>query len=164
MIFTIFISFLFPSLQVQAGTSEVNWVNPDKYRDINSGNEPKTKYRERVFKDFEKHFAKMASELPDGHKLAVTVTDVDLAGDVNAGGIDRLRIVTDLYFPRLKFTYELFDENGSKVKAGGTNLKDMNFLMGSNMRYRNKSLGYEKRMLDRWFNNTFENVVVKVNS
>lgn len=138
-----------------AGTSEVIWTEPEKYRDINSGNEPKTKYRERIFKEFEMHFAKMANELPEGHTLNINVTDVDLAGDVNAGGIDRIRIVRDLYFPRLKFSYDLYDSHGEKIKAGGTNLKDMGFLVGSNLHYRNKPLSYEKHMLDKWFNSTF---------
>ena len=41
---------------VHAGTSEVSWLNPEKYRDVKSGNESKTKYQARVFKEFEKHF------------------------------------------------------------------------------------------------------------
>lgn len=144
-----------------AGTSEVSWLNPEKYRDVKSGNESKTKYQARVFKEFEKHFADRASEFPEGYQLKVNVTDVDLAGDVNAGGIERIRIVSDLYFPRIKFSYELFDNTGDKIKSGGTNLKDMNFLMSSSLRYRNKPLGYEKKMLDKWFDNTFDSVVVK---
>ncbi len=155
------VGFLGVSTSSYAGLSEVTWTNPEKYRDIKSGNEPKAKYQERIFKEFEQHFSSMASELPEGYILKVNITDVDLAGDVNAGGIDRIRIVSDLYFPRIKFSYELFDNAGEKIKTGGTNLKDMSFLMTSNMRYRNKPLGYEKKMLDKWFDNTFESVVVK---
>ncbi len=161
VIFSVLFAFCTTSLTALAGTSEVTWTNPEKYRDVNSGNEPKTKYRERVFKDLEGHFSKMASELPEGHVLKVKVADVDLAGDVNAGGINRIRVISDLYFPRIKFSYELFDESGEKIKAGGMNLKDMNFLMGSNIRYRNKSLGHEKKMLDEWFDDTFDSMVVK---
>jgi len=160
MILTTLISF-FAVNAVYAGTSEVTWTNPEKYRDINSGNEPKKPYQERVFKDFEKHFIAMASHLPQGHTLKVNVTDVDLAGDVNISGIERIRIIRDLYFPRLKFDYVLVDGSGSEVKMGGINLKDMSFLMGNNLRYRNKSLGYEKKMLDKWFKSTFDGIVVK---
>jgi Protein of unknown function (DUF3016) len=155
--------FLSPITWAYAGNSEVTWTNPEKYRDVKSGNESKSKFQARIFKEFEKHFADMASGLPEGYQLKVNVTDVDLAGDVNAGGIDRIRIISDLYFPRIKFSYELFDNNSEQIKAGGINLKDMNFLMGSNMRYRNKTLGYEKKMLDNWFDSTFESVIVKKN-
>jgi len=161
MILTTLISFSAINVSTFAGTSEVTWTNPDEYRDIKSGNEPKKAYQARVFKDLEKHFVAMASHLPDGHTLKVNVTDVDLAGDVNASGIERIRIVRDLYFPRLKFNYVLVDGSGSEVKVGGINLKDMGFLMGNNLRYRNKSLGYEKKMLDEWFKNTFDGIVVK---
>jgi len=34
-------------------------------------------------------------------------------------------------------------------------LKDMNFLMHSNLKYRNTFLGYEFQMLDKWFHTSF---------
>jgi len=71
----------------------------------------------------------------------------------------QIRVVKDIYFPRLKFSYELFNVDKSVVTSGDINLKDMSFMLGNNIRYRNKSLGYEKRMLDNWFNDTFRNMV-----
>lgn len=147
---------LITSLQANAGTSEVTWQNPEKFRDVKAGeNQSKAKYRERVFYNLEKHFAKMSEKLPEGQTLKVNVTDLDLAGDVNAGGIERIRVIKDLYFPRIKFDYQLTDGTGSELKSGGINLKDMNFMMGSNLKYRSKAFGYEKKMLDEWFAETF---------
>ncbi len=145
-----------------AATSEVTWTDYKKYRDIDSGNENRNSFRERTFKSFEKHFTKLAENLPEGQVLKIEVTDVDLAGDTLAGGINRLRIVKDIYFPRLNFSYQLINADGSEIVAAEVVLKDMNFLRGSSLKYRNESLGYEKKMLDDWFFETFqENIVEK---
>lgn len=148
---------------VYAATSEVTWTDHEKYRDIHSGNEGRKHFRERTFKSFEKHFAKLAEDLPKGQTLKVNVTDVDLAGDTRSGGINQLRIIKDIYFPRMNFSYELTDTDGSIITSGEIILKDMNFMMGSNSKYRNKSLSYEKAMLDDWFAKTFKELVVEKN-
>ena len=43
----------------------------------------------------------------------------------------------------------------SELKKGSENLKDMNFMMGNTLRYRNDFLRYEKKLLDDWFKETF---------
>ena len=140
-----------------AATAEISWLEPDKYRDINPGEQGRKKFRENVFHNFEKHFAKLANKLPEEQMLKVTVTDVDLAGDTHAEGISRMRIVKDIYFPRLNFSYQLLDANGAEIIADTVVLKDMNFMMGAHLKYRNEALRYEKQMLDDWFSKTFEN-------
>lgn len=144
-----------------AANSEVTWTDYKKYRDIHEGNEGRKSFRERTFKDFEKHFSELAAQLPEKQTLKIDVTDVDLAGDTHAGGINRMRIVKDIYFPRMNFSYQLVDEGGKVLKSEDVVLKDMNFMSGSNIKYRNKSLGYEKKMLDEWFDETFSELVVE---
>lgn len=145
-----------------AAESEVTWTNPEKYRDVKPNDtESRKRFEERTFKNLEKHFAKLAATLPKGGTLKFDVTDVDLAGDVNAGGIQRMRIVDTLYFPRIKFSYEYVDANQNIVVADEINLKDMNFMTGSRLKYRNDSLGYEKKMLDDWFKKTFKEHIVE---
>ena len=152
--------FAVPS--VMAGESEVTWTNPDKYRDVKANDmESRKRFEERTFKNLEKHFAKLAAQLPEGQTLKLDVTDVDLAGDVNAGGIERIRIVKEIYFPRMKFSYELVGADNSVIVADEINLKDMNFMTGSRLKYRNDSLGYEKKMLDDWFKKTFKEHIVE---
>lgn len=144
-----------------AGESEVTWTNPEKYRDIDEGNRVKSKFKEQVFREFGKHFNKLAAKLPEGQKLMVEVTDLDLAGDVRVGGINEVRIVKSIYFPRMEFNYQVLDSTGSEVQKGSVNLKDMNFMNGTNLRYGNKSFAYERRMLDEWFNKTFTTTLAK---
>ncbi len=148
-----------------AATSEITWTDHKKYRDIHPGNESRKHFRERTFKQFEKHFAKLAEKLPEGQILKINVTDVDLAGatyigGTYIGGINQLRIIKDLYFPRMNFSYELVNVDGSIVTSDEIVLKDMNFMMAASLKYRNRSLGYEKKMLDDWFAETFEKHIV----
>jgi len=158
LMITLLALFTFVSLLpvAYAATSEVTWTDHEKYRDIHPGNEGRKKFHERTFKNLEKHFAKLAENLPEGQMLKVNVTDVDLAGDARSGGINQLRVVKEIYYPRMNFSYELINTDGSIATSGEIVLKDMNFMMGSNLKYRNKSLGYEKKMLDDWFFDTFK--------
>ncbi|WP_440874949.1 DUF3016 domain-containing protein [Thalassotalea sp. PLHSN55] len=156
------LSFLSIAPMASAAESEVTWTNPDDYRDIRPGNtSTKKRFQEHVFSELEEHFAKLASKLPEDQKLIIDVTDVDLAGDVRIGAINQIRIVKDIYHPRIKFSYQLVNADGSEVVADEINLKDMSFLSGSQMRYRNDAFGYEKKMLDDWFNKTFKTMITK---
>ncbi len=139
----------------QAGVSEVTWSNPDKYRDVDVGEGHRAKFKARVFAEFEQHFAKLASQLPEGQTLKIVVKDVDLAGDVNHGGMHRIRVVKELFYPRLKFSYQLLDGNQQLLSSDEINLTDMNFMLGARLKYHNDQLSYEKRMLDDWFADTF---------
>jgi hypothetical protein len=145
-----------------AATSEVTWTDYKKYRDMHEGNENRKHFRERTFKNFEKHFTKLAKRLPEGQILKIDVTNVDLAGDTHAGGINRLRIVKEIYFPRMDFSYQLIGSDGSEITAAEVKLKDMGFMMGNFSRYRHDSLGYEKKMLDDWFAKAFKDQIVEV--
>ena len=146
---------------VQAAQIEVKWSNPDKYSDIDAGQEHRQHFKDRTFKAFEKHFAKLAKSLPENQKFVLDITNVDLAGDVNFGGTKRIRIVKDIFFPRMDFSYQLLGADNTVIKGADVALKDMGFLMHTNFRYRNKTLGHEKEMFDDWFNKTFKNDVVK---
>jgi len=154
MILTTLISLIFTS-SVLAGTSEVKWTNPDDYRDVHAGEGHRAKFKAKTFANLEKHFAKLAEKLPAGQTLVIEVNDLDLAGDVHHGGMRRIRIVKDIYFPRIKFTYKLMAGEEVELSSGKVDLKDMGFMTNSSLRYKNDSLGHEKKMLDDWFQKTF---------
>lgn len=147
-------STTFLTLNSSAATSEVKWTNPEDYRDIHPGEGHRAKFKAKVFADFEKHFAILAENLPENQKLMIEVKDVDLAGDVNQN-FRRIRVVKDIFFPRMKFSYQVIDLNKNEISSGEVDLKDMNFLMGSSLRYKSDRFSYEKRMLDNWFKETF---------
>ncbi|GHG04469.1 DUF3016 domain-containing protein [Thalassotalea marina] len=150
-----YLSSMLLAPSVLAGTSEVTWTNPEKYRDIDPGDSHREKFKRQIFSNFEKHFAKLAKALPEGQVLKINVTDVDLAGDAKFN-MERIRIVRDIYFPRLEFSYEVVDASGNTLHSGEENLKDMSFMMRGGAKYGNDLLSYEKRMLDDWFRDTFK--------
>ena len=139
---------------IQAAQVEVKWTNPDKYTDIKAGEGHRKKFTEQTFKTLDAHFAKMAKMLPEQQELIIEVTNLDLAGDVNYG-MKRIRIIKDIFTPRMKFSYQLLDTDKTVVKSEDVSLNDMGFLMHNNLKYRNESLQYEKKMLDDWFRKTF---------
>ena len=149
------------STQAIAATSEVKWTEPDKYRDIDAGEEHKVKFRARVFKQLEQHFNKLAQKLPEGQVLKIKVTDIDLAGSTLHGGMKRIRVIKEIHFPRMEFSYQLVDAKGVEIKSANADLKDISFMMSSNLRYRNDFLGYEKKLLDDWFKKEFSEDTVK---
>jgi hypothetical protein len=155
MILSLILSAIFIVPTTSAATSEIKWTNPDDYRDIYSGEEHRKHFRERTFKTLEKHFSSLAKQLPQGQMLKIEITDVDLAGDVQHGGTRQIRLVKEIYFPKMKFSYQVVDAANNELSAGQADLKDMTFMTGINLRYRNDSLGYEKKMLDNWFKDTF---------
>jgi len=145
-----------------AADVEVTFTEPDKYRDIRNGNNgTKKNFESRVFRTLEEHWAKLAEDLPKDQKLIIDVTDIDLAGDVNVGGINQHRIVKNIFFPRIEFSYKLVDANGETVIESEIDLKDMSFMTQTQLKYRNDFLGYEKKMLDDWFRQAFKDHVVE---
>jgi len=137
-----------------AGVAKIEWINPDDYRDVRPANETKKRFQERTFKSLDKFFNKLATKLPKDYQFIIQVTDIDLAGDVEFTRTQPIRIVRQLFYPRMNFSYQLLDNNGKEVMADKVTLKDMNFLNHINSRSGNESLGYEKTMFEKWFKKT----------
>ncbi|WDE04548.1 DUF3016 domain-containing protein [Thalassomonas viridans] len=138
-----------------AASSEVKWTEPDKYRDIRPGEGNRKHFREQTFKEFERYFAKLAAKLPENQQLKIEVTDVDLAGDVRFGSHRQIRVIKDIYVPRMNFSYQLLAADETVISSGKAKLKDLNFMHGSRFKHSNESFNYEKSMLDDWFEDTF---------
>lgn len=137
-----------------AGTAETEWIEPEHFTDVDPANEPRARFRERVFSQLEKHFQKRADELPGEQVLKLTFTDVDLAGDIKymvGPNNNNYRVIEDLYFPRLEFKYELLDGNKQVLKSGEENIKDMNFMNRVRNNRSSDSFIYEKNLFDDWF-------------
>ncbi|MBH0057829.1 DUF3016 domain-containing protein [Pseudoalteromonas sp. SWXJZ94C] len=134
-----------------AGESIVKWHDFNDYRDVRPSNQAKGSYHKNIAASFEKHMAKLAEQLPTDYKLNVEFIDLDLAGDVRYGGMDEIRVVKPIYFPRIKIDYSLTDKDGTVLsKDSDVELKDMGFMNKIKMG-RDESFYYEKRLLTEWF-------------
>ncbi len=147
---------------IYAAEVTVNWDAPEKFSDVKPVNESRQKFRERTLKSLEEYFVDLAAGLPHQQKLMVTVTDLDLAGEVwpasfvgmGSAGSD-VRLVKRHYIPRMTFSYTLSDESGALVKQADVQLKDMGFMDGMTSRIKDEPLRFEKHMLKEWFQDEF---------
>ena len=139
---------------VQAAELKVEWQEPEKFTDIRPVNDSRKAYRERVIKKFDGFFTEMAAKLPEGYSWQVTVTDIDLAGDIDyfAGGAGNpLRIVKEIYSPAIKFSHVLRDKHGEEVISNEEKLRDMGFMHSLRSVGNTEEFRYEKQMLSSWF-------------
>ena len=145
-----------PNPVTEAGAVKITWQLPDKYTDIKSSGELQSRYELRAFESMTKQLNKLADKvLTNGEKLELTVTNVDLAGDVRptfGAPPNDIRVLKDIYPPRIAFSYRLI-KGHEVVLSGEENLKDMNYLGGIQPR-RQESFVYENKMLKQWFNRT----------
>jgi hypothetical protein len=94
----------------------------------------------------------------EGQTLKVTFTDIDMAGDFEpwrSPSMNDVRIVKDIYPPRINLTFQLTDAEGRVIKTGQRELRDMAFLMKITMAFRNDPLRHEKALLDDWLSSEF---------
>lgn len=156
------------SLSLNAGEASVRWSEPENYTDVEAVEQPQKKYQQRIFKKLDKHLNKLSKRLPQGQKLKLTVTDLDLAGKVLPGyahGIDSprdIRTIKGVYYPKIEFSYQLLDTTGAVLASGNEEIKDLAFQDRiQTRRMARDSLAYEKRMLTNWFNETFARKITK---
>ena len=143
-----------------AGEVKLTWQDPDNYTDIRPSNETREGFREQVFQSLGQVFADLAKKLPDDVTWNVTVTDVDLAGDVRPGmrpGGGDIRIIKDIYWPRMSFNYTMIDAKGAVIAQGKEDIADMSFLMTRPFNISSSNFPYETKMLDDWFRKQVKN-------
>jgi hypothetical protein len=156
-----------------AAEVKITWEEPESYSDVRPSNESRKRFRERTLNELEAHIVELAADLPESQILSITVTNVDLAGEVwpsqfvgfgNAGAND-IRVIRRIDIPKMTFSYTLTDAAGEVVASEDeVKIKDMDFMESNIRRHRNESLSYEKTMLDEWFSDTFLKQQVAANN
>lgn len=133
---------------------KIEWQSPEKYQDIRPAQELKSAFHRRTFAQFDRIFTDLAKELPEGYRWEVTVTNVDLAGEVRptqgAGG-GMIRIVRPIFFPQMALSFKVIASDNTVVLEDKAEIKDMNFSNHIRRVRMNEPLFYEKLMLKRWF-------------
>jgi hypothetical protein len=138
-----------------AGDSKVQVIleNPENFSDVRDGFMSSDKGKNANIDLIRQYVQKEAAKyVPDGHTLAVTITNIDLAGDFEPwgkAGSEDIRIVKDIYPPRIDLSYKLTDSAGTVVKEGTRQLRDLNFMMKINI-HREDPLRYEKSLINDW--------------
>lgn len=149
---------------VSAAEVTVVFEQPEKFTDIRPTNESKSRYQDKVTQAFAKFFADNAAKMPEGYTWQVTVTDIDLAGDVDYFATSTgqpLRIIKDLYSPAVRFSHTLRDNFGEEVLSGEEQLRDLGFMQRISKVGTRSEFEYEQQMLDQWFSKTVQPAVTQ---
>jgi hypothetical protein len=139
---------------VLAGEAKVSFTKLDDFSDIKAGNENKERFRERLTEEFTSVFSAFAEKLPEGYQLIINVTDIDLAGDIRPGMViyyEQVRLMKQIDWPRIQFTYELKNTQQEVVASGKEELRDMDYLRRFRIPSGRTSFEFEEKMLQDWF-------------
>lgn len=137
---------------------EVTFVTPEKFTDVSDRYAIPDSNRDNYLSRLKDHLIKRApARLGPGQKLAVTITDVDLAGDFEPWRgfqYEDIRMLRDVYPPRMTLSFTLTDADGKVVKQGERQLMDGGYLL-SHPGFPDDDLRYDKGMLDNWLRTEF---------
>jgi hypothetical protein len=131
----------------------VDWTDPAKFTEVRYSHafgQPKPEAWLAAMKTTVVRGAD--SLLKPGQHLEVTFTDVKLAGQYEpwrGPAYNDVRIVRDIYPPRIDLRFSLSDANGNVIASGERKLRDPGFLTRSTLNG-SDSYRFEKRLLKDW--------------
>lgn len=141
--------------------ADVVFFEPQKFTDVKdtaSGDFERTTYLDQI----RDHLLEQAKYyVPEGHHLSVTFLDIDMAGDFEpwrGPRFDDIRIVKDIYPPRISLAFRLTDAAGNVVKEGKRDLRDLAFMMKITMGFRDDPVRHENALIDDWLHAEFPRV------
>ena len=148
-----------PAAPAGASPVTVAFIAPDKFTDIGSSRPPLQTARDAYLAELRKFIVQDAARhLPPGQRLDIEVTDVDMVGDFEPWRMRSadVRVVRDIYPPRVDLRFKLVDASGAVLRQGERRLRDPAYLMTAANGYAdNDPLRHEKALLDTWLRNEF---------
>lgn len=135
------------------GPVNVSWSDPSEFTEIKRSHNRWEAERGNWVADLATYMRKRSQDmLLPGETLDINITDVARAGNYEPWRgpmMNDVRMVRDIYPPRISFTYKKLNGDGQVLDEGERKLVDMAFQMGSQP-LNSDPLRYEKRMVDRW--------------
>jgi hypothetical protein len=135
----------------------VNFVHPENFTDLGPRQLFSPRERESVLRDLGMAMKRAAAEsLPGDQRLEVTVRDIDRAGDFESWRSPQaqdVRVLRDLYPPRLTIEYRLRDARGELIREGRARPSDQNYLQST--RAGSDPLRYDKALFRAWVQTEF---------
>lgn len=131
----------------------VTFVGPERFTDVKDGALGSERGVADLLCDLERH-VRAAGEciVPAGQQLDIRVTNVDLAGELEwwrGPQADRVRIMRDIYAPRIDLEFRLTDAQGAVLRAGRRALRDPLYLTRASINDSDR-LRYDKQLLGDW--------------
>lgn len=142
-----------------AATVDVTFVAPEKFTDVRTDYSDSEKNRDALLDQLKEHLVKIASrQIPADQRLEIKVTEVDLAGDFEpwrGPNFMDVRIVKDIYPPRVNLEFRLLGADGSVISEGKRELRDLSYLMHMSFPT-SDPLRHDKEMLTNWLRQEFK--------
>lgn len=137
----------------------MTFVEPEHFTDASDSHGGSDHGRDGVLAELKTYLQEHAKAyLPKGAKLSVKITDVDLAGEFEPwrgpSAMD-VRIVKEIYAPRINLSYQVVDASGTPIKQGERVLTNMNFLQTASPATVNDPRRHEKALIDDWIRSEF---------
>lgn len=144
----------YPRSLADEGPVAVSWGDPAGFTEIRYSRNRFEAVRGDWVRSLARHLAERAeAALAPGERLEVEIIDVELAGEYepSARHGDFIRIVRDVYPPRIDLRYTRYDAAGNVLDSGERELGDLGFLSRSVHGGRaSDPLRHEKRLIDDW--------------
>lgn len=151
-----------PAAAASNKTVTVAFASPEKFTDLKSSSMDSEKDREYLTDELREHIVQRASSrMAEGQTLAITIKDVDMAGDFepwHSPRVQDVRFIKDIYPPRIDLEFKLTDAGGKVVAEGPRQLRDLSFMMNPSLTTQNDTLRYEKRLIDDWISREFSSL------
>lgn len=142
-----------------APRTEVTFFEPQRFTDVGERFNDTDRNRDYILGELRTHLQERAQlYVPAGQKLSVTITDVDLAGEFEpwrGPAAADVRIVKEIYAPRIKLSFRLTDANGEVIKQGNRELTNLNFLMTAPPTLLSDPYRHDKALLEDWVRSEF---------
>jgi len=137
----------------------VAFVEPEKFTDARRTElEPTSS---GILRELEKFLIETGARyVPEGMRLNIRVTNVDLAGNFelfHGPQADQVRITKGLYPPHIVLEFEVVDSTAKVVKSGKRDLTDIDYQLRS-FYPREDYLRYEKDILRDWLRAEFSDL------
>jgi len=136
------------------GPVSVKWEDPATFTEIRQSTNRFEAERGDWVQQLARYLQTTAAKpLQPGQTLDVTLVDIKRAGDYEPWHGPRardIRVMRDIYPPRITLQYTLKDADGRIVSEGDARLSDSGYLQGSGLLTNSDPLRYEKRLIDDW--------------
>lgn len=146
-------------LAAAAVRTTVTFEEPENFSDFREGVLTTAKDLEALQREFTNHLLRLSRlYVAEGQKLEIHFLDIDLAGDFEpwrGPSYDRVRVVKDIYPPRITVLFRLTAADGTIVAEGRRELRNLSFLHSINLPT-SDSLRHDKELLTLWLRREFK--------
>jgi hypothetical protein len=142
----------------RASRISVTFVQPERFTDVKDSVLGSERGAADLLGDLDRYLRVTGERyVPAGLALEVRVTNVDLAGEFEPWRdpqLDRVRIMREIYPPRIELEFRLTDQQGTVVKEGRRILRDPLYLTRAALNDSDR-LRYDKQLLGDWLRTEF---------